>query len=93
MTDSFKDFKIEFAPGCFDNFEGTQEELDELVADLRGMIEDGSLFDNAKPLTEESLDDLPPEVLMSILNDLEMFDDAEDDIVEQLAENRKRTLN
>ena len=93
MTDSFKDFKIEFAPGCFDNFEGSQEELDELVADLRGMIEDGSLFENARPLTEESLDDLPPEVLMSILNDLAMFDDTDDDVAVQLAEQRRKTLN
>jgi hypothetical protein len=24
-------FKIEFLPGCFDSFEGTQEELDDLI--------------------------------------------------------------
>lgn len=26
--------KIVFAPGCFDDFVGTQEELDEIVADI-----------------------------------------------------------
>ena len=33
-----KPLKIEFAPGCFDNFEGTQEELDELVAEIQEMF-------------------------------------------------------
>lgn len=31
--------KITFEPGCFDNFEGTQEELDALVAEIRSMFE------------------------------------------------------
>ena len=31
MTDK-KPPEIVFAPGCFDNFEGTQEELQELIA-------------------------------------------------------------
>ena len=26
-----KKLKIEFAPGCFDHFEGSQEELDDLI--------------------------------------------------------------
>ena len=26
--------KVVFAPGCFDSFEGTQEELDELMAEI-----------------------------------------------------------
>ena len=93
MADEFKDFEIVFAPGCFDNFDGTQEELDELVAGLQGMIEDGSFFENTMPLTEESLDDLPPEVLASILRDLDMFDDTDDDVAVQLAEQRRKTLN
>lgn len=29
-----KPIKIEFAPGCFDDFGGTQEELDELIAEI-----------------------------------------------------------
>ena len=31
-------FKIEFAPGAFDSFEGTQEELDEIVAEIQRMV-------------------------------------------------------
>lgn len=45
--------KIVFAEGAFDNFEGTQEELDELIADLNKQLEDGTLFDNSVPVTEE----------------------------------------
>lgn len=29
-----KDYEIKFVPGCFDNFDGTQEELDALVAEI-----------------------------------------------------------
>ena len=93
MDNPFKDFKIEFAPGCFDNFEGSQEELDELVADLKEMIEDGSFFEQATLVTEDTLEDLPPELLESILSDLEMLDSDDDDAIEQIAEQRRKTLN
>lgn len=42
--------EIIFAPGCFDDFEGTQEELDELVAELNRMVESGELFELATPV-------------------------------------------
>jgi hypothetical protein len=32
--------KIVFAPGCFDDFVGTQEELDEMVADITQQLLD-----------------------------------------------------
>ena len=39
MTDEKdKELKIEFAPGCFNQFEGTQEELDEMVAEIQKMF-------------------------------------------------------
>lgn len=41
MTEEKKPLKLEFAPGCFDNFEGTQEELDELMAEIQRMFESG----------------------------------------------------
>lgn len=53
--------KIEFAPGCFDNFDGTQEELDELVKQITEMVESGELFDDAVPLDdleEEEIDEM-----------------------------------
>jgi hypothetical protein len=39
MTEEKK--KITFAPGCFDDFEGTQEELDELIVEITKMFENG----------------------------------------------------
>ena len=39
-----KKIKIEFAPGCFDNFDGTQEELDEFLAEIARMVESGEFL-------------------------------------------------
>lgn len=47
--------EIIFAPGCFDDFDGTQEELVELVAELNRMVESGELFDLATPVTDEEI--------------------------------------
>lgn len=49
--------KIVFAPGCFDNLDMNQEELDEFVAKLESMVEDGSLFENSRPLDENDPQD------------------------------------
>jgi hypothetical protein len=45
--------KLEFAPGCFDDFDGTQEELQELIAQLHAMLDDGTLFEHSEPVSEE----------------------------------------
>jgi len=50
--------KIIFAPGCFDNFEGTQEELQELLAEIQRLITTGEFFEQATPLSDEDMDDL-----------------------------------
>lgn len=50
--------KIEFAPGCFDEFEGTAEELADLIDQLYEMVESGELFETAEPLTPEDEVDL-----------------------------------
>jgi hypothetical protein len=52
-----KQIKIEFAPGCFDNFDGSQEELDQLMADLQRMIETGELFERARPVDIDEMSD------------------------------------
>lgn len=51
MTD--KKPEIIFAPGCFDNFEGTQEELQELLAEIHQMLEDGTLMEKAERVDPE----------------------------------------
>ncbi len=74
MTDENKPLKVEFAPGCFDNFEGTQEELDEMIAEIQRMAESGELFDRSVQLSEEDFDELPDDVkaqLMDLGDDFE----------------------
>lgn len=61
MTEE-KKLEIVFAPGCFDNFEGTQEELDELIAEIKQMVESGELDEKSRLLTEKDFDELPEEV-------------------------------
>lgn len=53
MNEHNKFTRIEFAPGCFDDFEGTQEELNELIADLKNMVASGTLWENTLPVDEK----------------------------------------
>ena len=45
-----KPLKVVFTPGCFDNFDGTQEELQDLIAQIRQMASDGTLLEKSEPL-------------------------------------------
>lgn len=65
---SNKDIKIVFEPGCFDNFDGSQEELDALVAEITAMVESGEVFEQMREIDEDDLENLPPEVLDSIFS-------------------------
>ena len=58
-----KDLKIEFAPGCFDNFEGSQEELDDLINQIKEMFASGEAQEMARPLDFDDLDDEDLEIL------------------------------
>lgn len=60
MTD--KKLKIEFAPGCFDSFDGTQEELDELIAEIQRMVDSGEIEENSHEMTAEEFGELPLEI-------------------------------
>ena len=71
MTDKPKATKIEFAPGCFDHFEGTQEELDALVAEIQRMFESGELEENARQLEFEDLEDLDEDIVEAIMRSAE----------------------
>jgi hypothetical protein len=48
-----KKIEIVFAEGCFDSFDGTQEELDEMIAHLRELIDTGKLEEEAVRLSPE----------------------------------------
>ena len=69
MTDE-KKMKVEFAPGAFDSFEGTQEELDELMAEIHRMIESGEIFEKSRRLDIDELIDEDPEIAEKILRSL-----------------------
>jgi len=53
-TDMINKPKVVFAPGCFDKFEGTQEELDAMIAEINQLVESGEFFDQAVPIDELS---------------------------------------
>jgi hypothetical protein len=63
-----KPIKIVFAEGCFDDFEGTQEELDELVAQLTEMAKDGSLLEKSVAIDVEDIDEEVLELLPMLTN-------------------------
>ena len=56
-TEDCKELKIVFAPGSFDNFEGTQEELDEFIAEITAMVKSGDFLEKSRPLDVEDLSD------------------------------------
>lgn len=55
MTNSMK---VEFLPGCFDNFEGTQEELDALQKEIIEMFSNMGLEELEEQLREIDLEEL-----------------------------------
>ena len=58
MTDSKKPIQIEFAPGAFDQFDGTQEELDQMMKEITDMISNMSpeeLAEASKPIDWDNL--------------------------------------
>lgn len=68
MTDSKDDtqkMQIVFAPGAFDHFEGTQEELDEMIAEITSemqkMMDDGTLLENSVPVDIADVEDMTDE--------------------------------
>ena len=75
MSDQDKDDeqskpKIVFAEGCFDNFEGTQEELDEMIAAIHEIF-------GGKTREEIGAMSIP-------LDDLGDLEDIEDEVMELL---------
>lgn len=61
-----KELKIEFAPGCFDGFEGTQEELDELISQIKEMFANGEAIEKARSLDIDELDEQDLEILSQV---------------------------
>jgi hypothetical protein len=69
-----KKLRVEFAPGAFDHFDGTQEELDAMVAEIQRMAESGELEENSRPFDDESwqaLTEEEREIISSALDGLD----------------------
>jgi hypothetical protein len=66
-----KKINIEFAPGAFDGFEGTQEELDEFVKAIQEGFESGEFLEESEELTDEMFEALPEEDQQRILDALD----------------------
>lgn len=66
-----KKITVEFAPGAFDAFEGTQEELDEMIAEITRLVESGELLEQSQDIDIDELFDEDPELAAQILNGFE----------------------
>ncbi len=87
MTNKDKDFKVEFAPGAFDHFDGTQEELDKMIAEIQKMFEGKSREEieaMSKPLSDEEFEDLPDEVKEQVLRGMLDDEDLNDEFKRKL---------
>lgn len=79
-----KPLKVVFAPGSLDNFDGTQEELDAMIAEIQAMADSGELENAAVPIDlYEDLSDI----------DAEELQDALDEVIKTLIQSETRTLH
>ena len=72
MTDSKKPLQVEFAPGAFDTFDGTQEELDAMMAEITEMIANMTpeeLAAASRPIDLDNLSEEECAILERALND------------------------
>jgi len=60
---SKKNIKVIFAPNAFDDWEGTQEELDEFLEELIKKIETGDIFNEMVEAEDIEIDDIELEKL------------------------------
>lgn len=64
--------KLVFAPGCFDQFDGTQEELDALIKEIEEAFESGEAFASAIELgtVGDLIDETDPDEIEEIRQQL-----------------------
>jgi hypothetical protein len=60
--------KLVFAPGCFDDFEGSQEELDELIAMIQSKVDDGSILEDSRAVDFDELSDEQLEAIQAVVD-------------------------
>lgn len=62
--------EIVFAPGAFDEFDGTQEELDDVVAEIKSMFASGDFLANSEPVDLNELASTDPEMYAKLVSSL-----------------------
>jgi hypothetical protein len=72
--------KIEFMPGCFDDFEGTQEQLDDFIAKMHELVNSPDFFAQATIVDFDTASDEVKEVIKTYQ-------------VQDMLPTRKNTLN
>ena len=77
MTTEKKKMEIVFAPGCFDNFEGTQEELDQFIQEIQTMFTELTPEELAERSTPVNLDEIDDDTLEQIAEGLGLLEDDE----------------
>lgn len=66
-NEEVKNLKIEFAPGAFDDFDGTQEELDQLMLEITNMIQSGEFLEKSRPVDFDELVEEDPKLAERLL--------------------------
>lgn len=80
--------KVVFVPGCFDDFDGTQDELDELIKSIHKMAEEDGFQNNIEKV---NFNELPDHVVEKLQNLLDSEDFDED--IKNTTESRNKSLN
>jgi hypothetical protein len=88
MKTDKKNPEVVFAPGCFDSFDGTQEELDALILEIQTMAESGELFEKSTPVDVDELDDEDLELLAESLG-INLDDLDESDLIDDMQPSKK----
>ena len=79
MSEQDKELEVRFAPGVLDEFEGTQEELNEFIAEIKNLALRGDLQKNSRPVDMDALAEQDPELhelLVRKLKDIETEKDS-----------------
>ena len=70
MKNKKKTPEVVFAPGCFDDFDGTQEELDELMLEIVRLVETGEIGEQSREVDIDELVDEDPELAEKLLQSI-----------------------
>ena len=68
--------KLVFAPGAFDTFEGTQEELNELVAEIQRMFDSGEMLEKSRQVDINELIEEDPDIANVLARQLDDDNDG-----------------